>query len=166
MSSLPSLYRISGDLLSLLDQIADNGGEITLEIENALAITEEQFAAKSQDYALAIQNLKAMAKAAKEEKDRLASLQKFYENASDRLSRALCSAMDVLDHPKVETPSVRLFLRRTTATEIEDVTMIPKDYLTTKIEEVPNKAAIKAAILEGKEVPGARVVENVSLQIK
>lgn len=166
MNTLPSLYQISADLLALLDTLAENGGEITPEIEQALAISEEQFVAKSEDYGHAILNLKAMAAAAKAEKDRLAALEKFYKNAAERVQGALVNAMDVLDHPKVESPSMRLFLRRTKATEIDDVTLIPSDLKTVKVEEVPDKAAIKAAILEGREVPGARVVENVSLQIK
>lgn len=166
MSSLPSLYQISGDLLALLSAIEANEGEITPDIEQALAITEDQFAAKATDYGLAILNLEAMAKAAKAEKERLAGLQKFYENVSNRLRSALCGAMDVLDHPKVESPSVRLFLRHTTATEVDDVTKLPDEFVTTKIEDVPDKAAIKKALQEGREVPGAHLVENVSLQIK
>lgn len=166
MNTMPSLYTISGDLLALLSAIEANDGEITPDIEQALAITEDQFAAKATDYGLAILNLEAMAKAAKAEKERLAGLQKFYENVSNRLRSALCGAMDVLDHPKVESPSVRLFLRYTTATEVDDVTKLPDEFVTTKIEDVPDKAAIKKALQEGREVPGAHLVENVSLQIK
>lgn len=166
MNTMPSLYTISGDLLALLSAIEANEGEITPDIEQALAITEDQFAAKATDYGLAILNLEAMAKAAKAEKERLAGLQKFYENVSNRLRSALCGAMDVLDHPKVESPSVRLFLRHTTATEVDDVTKLPDEFVTTKIEDVPDKAAIKKALQEGRDVPGAHLVENVSLQIK
>ena len=166
MNTMPSLYTISGDLLALLSAIEANEGEITPDIEQALAITEDQFAAKATDYGLAILNLEAMAKAAKAEKERLAGLQKFYENVSNRLRGALCGAMDVLDHPKVESPSVRLFLRHTTATEVDDVTKLPDEFVTTKIEDVPDKAAIKKALQEGRDVPGAHLVENVSLQIK
>ena len=128
MNTMPSLYTISGDLLALLSAIEANEGEITPDIEQALAITEDQFAAKATDYGLAILNLEAMAKAAKAEKERLAGLQKFYENVSNRLRSALCGAMDVLDHPKVESPSVRLFLRHTTATEVDDVTKLPDEF--------------------------------------
>ena len=166
MNNLPSLYTISGDLLALLNEIEANEGEITPEIEQALAITEEQFTAKATDYGHAILNLKAMATAAKAEKERLYRLQKFYENAAERLSTALCNAMEALDHSNVETPSVRLFLRRTFTTEVEDVTLLPKEYKTVKVEEQPDKKAIKEAIKSGKEVPGAKLVENISLQIK
>ena len=161
-----TLYGITNEMQQLLRLIEENEGEMTPEIENALAISDDNFAAKSEDYGHAILSLKAMAAAAKAEKERLASLEKFYKNALERIQGALVNAMDVLDHPKVETPSMRLFLRRTKATEVDDVTLLPSDLKTVKVEEVPDKAAIKAAILEGREVPGAHIVENVSLQIK
>lgn len=166
MSSLPTLYTISGNILAVLDQMEENGGELTPELEQALAITEDQFTEKAVDYGLAIRNLDAMAKAAKEEKDRLALLQKFYENAKRRLSDAISGAMQALDHPKVETPTLRLFLRHTQATEIDNADEIPARFKVTKVETVVDKTAVKKAIVAGEDVPGARLIENVSLQIK
>ena len=166
MNNLPSLYSISADMAAIISALEDNGGEVTPEIEQALAITEEQFTAKSVDYGQAILTLRRMAAAAKDEKDRLASLQKFYENAEKRLSGALLNAMDIFGKPKVETPTMRLSTRRTAATIIDDLDIVPKQYTTTKVEVVPDKKAIKEAIMRGEEVPGARVEENVSLQIK
>ena len=163
---MPSLYSISGQMAGILAALEDNGGELTPEIEQALAITEDQFTAKAVDYGQAIMTLRAMATAARAEKDRLASLQKFYENAEKRLCGALSSAMDVFGQPKVETPTMRLFLRRTTATEIDDAETVPDTYKTVKVETVIDKTAVKKAIQGGVEVPGAHLVENVSLQIK
>lgn len=162
----PTLYSISGQLAQLLDAIEEGGGELTPEIDQALTITEGQFADKATDYGLAILNLDAMAAAAKSEKDRLAKLQKFYENTAKTLRARLSGAMQALDHPKVETPTLRLFLRHSVSTEIDDIDLVPKEFKTAKVEMVADKAAIKAALQDGQEVPGARLQENVSLQIK
>ena len=162
----PTLYGITAELNAILAAIEDNGGEITPEIENALAINEEQFVQKSEDYGHAILNLKAMAAAAKAEKERLAALQKYYENATKRLSDALLTAMQVFDRPKVENATLRLSLRRSEATEIDDLEQLPAEYKVTKVEVVADKTAIKKAIQSGEAVPGAHLVENVSLQIK
>lgn len=162
----PTLYGITAELNAILAAIEDNGGEITPEIENALAINEEQFATKAEDYGKAILNLRAMSVAAKAEKDRLAALQKFYENAQNRLADALSSAMQAFGHDKVENGTLRLSLRRTTATEVDDLDQVPQFFKTTKVETVADKTAIKKAIQDGIEVPGAHLVENVSLQIK
>lgn len=162
----PSLYGITAELSNILAQLEELGGEITPEIEQALAINEEQFVAKAEDYGHAILNLKGMAAAAKAEKERLAGLQKFYENAQKRLTDALSTAMQVFGHDKVENATLRLSLRRTTATEVDDLDQIPAEYKTTKVEVVADKTAIRKAIQSGEAVPGAHLVENVSLQIK
>ena len=161
-----TLYGITNEMQQLLRLIEENEGEMTPEIENALAISEDNFAAKSEDYGHAILNLKAMAAAAKAEKDRLAALQKFYENTYNRLDGALKSAMVATGHDKVETPTMRLSLRHSTATEVDDLDQLPAEYKTTKVEVVADKTAIKKAIQDGEAVPGAHLVENVSLQIK
>ena len=162
----PTLYGITAELNGILAQLEELGGEITPEIEQALAINEEQFMAKAEDYGHAILNLKGMAAAAKAEKERLAGLQKFYENTQKRLTDALSSAMQVFGHDKVENATMRLSLRHSTATEVDDLDQLPAEYKTTKVEVVADKTAIKKAIQEGEDVPGAHLVENVSLQIK
>ena len=162
----PTLYGITAELNAILAQLEELGGEITPELEQALAINEEQFVAKAEDYGHAILNLKGMAAAAKAEKERLAGLQKFYENTQKRLTDALSNAMQVFGHDKVENATMRLSLRHTTATEVDDLDQLPAEYKTTKVEVVADKTAIKKAIQDGIEVPGAHLVENVSLQIK
>ena len=162
----PTLYGITAELNGILAQLEELGGEITPELEQALAINEGQFVAKAEDYGHAILNLKGMAAAAKAEKERLAALQKFYENAQKRLTDALSTAMQVFGHDKVENATMRLSLRHSTATEVDDLDAIPAEYKTTKVEVVADKTAIKKAIQSGEDVPGAHLVENVSLQIK
>jgi uncharacterized membrane-anchored protein YjiN (DUF445 family) len=162
----PTLYGITAELNGILDQLEELGGEITPELEQALAINEEQFVAKAEDYGHAILNLKGMAAAAKAEKERLEGLQKFYENAQKRLTDALSNAMQVFGHDKVEDATMRLSLRHSTATEVDDIDQVPSEYKTTKVEVVADKTAIKKAIQQGEDVPGAHLVENVSLQIK
>lgn len=162
----PTLYGITAELNAILTQLEELGGEITPELEQALVINEESFAAKSEDYGHAILNLKGMAAAAKAEKERLADLQKFYENTYNRLDNALKAAMVATGHDKVETPTMRLSLRHSTATEVDDLDQLPAEFKTTKVEVVADKTAIKKAIQSGEAVPGAHLVENVSLQIK
>ena len=162
----PTLYGITAEMNAILSLIEEGGGELTPELEQALAINEDQFVAKAEDYGHAILNLKAMAGAAKAEKERLAALQKFYENAQKRLTDALSNAMQVFGQDKVENATMRLSLRHTTATEVDDLEALPAEFKTTKVEVVADKTAIKKAIQSGEDVPGAHLVENVSLQIK
>ena len=166
MDNKLTLYRISEEMSAILNAIEENGGEITEEQEQALAISEEQFAEKAYDYGHVILNLDYTVEVIKNEIERLTRLKKSAENAQKRVKGALVNAMVQLDHPMVETPTMRLSLRRTTATEIDDVNLIPDNLKTTKVEVVADKTAIKKAIQQGEDVPGAHLVENVSLQIK
>lgn len=162
----PTLYSISAELNAILAAIEDAGGEITPETEQALTITEAQFIDKVTDYGKAILNLDALASMAKAEKDRLAALQKHYDNTAKRLREAVSNAMQTFDRPTVENGTMRLSLRHTTATEVDDVDALPQNFKTTKVEQVADKTAIKKAILAGEAVPGAHLVENINLLIK
>ena len=166
MDNKLTLYRISEEMSAILNAIEENGGEITEEQEQALAISEEQFAEKAYDYGHVILNLDYTVEAIKNEIERLTRLKKSAENAQKRVKGALVNAMVQLDHPTVETPTMRLSLRRTTATEIDDVNLLPDNLKTTKVEVVADKTAIKKAIQSGEDVPGAHLVENINLQIK
>lgn len=166
MNTTPSLYTISGNLAALLSRIEDNGGELTPELEQALTITEEQFADKAADYGLAILNLKNMSEICASEIERLSELKKHYDNVQKRLSQAIAQAMQAFDRPKVETPTLRLSLRHTTATTVDDADLVPPRFKVTKVETVVNKTEIKKAIQAGEDVPGAHLTENVNLQIK
>lgn len=166
MDNKLTLYRISEEMSAILNAIEENGGEITEEQEKALAISEEQFADKAYDYGHVILNLDYTVEVIKNEIERLTRLKKSAENAQKRVKSALVSAMVQLYHPTVETPTMRLSLRHSTATEVTDIDQVPKEFKTTKVEVVADKTAIKKAIQQGEDVPGARLIENVSLQIK
>jgi hypothetical protein len=161
-----TLYSISAELINLLNVIEENGGEITPELEQALSISQSQLEEKAVDYGKAILNFENMAAAAKAEKDRLSTLQKFYENTAKRLKKSITDAMQHFDMKKVETPTMRLSMSHSTATEIDDLEAVPKEFKNVKIETTADRTAIKKAILAGESVPGAHLVENVSLQIK
>lgn len=166
MNSNLTLYQISNEFSAILQAIYLQDGEITAEQESALSVTEANFTAKAVDYGQAILHLEAMAAAAKAEAERVKRLQKIYENTAKQLRQRITAAMVSLDHTKVETATLKLFTRKTTSTEVEDVNALPAEFKTIKIEEQANKAAIKIALQAGAEVPGCRLVENVSLQIK
>lgn len=166
MDNKLTLYRISEEMSAILNAIEENGGEITEEQEQALAISEEQFADKAYDYGHVILNLDYTVEVIKNEIERLTRLKKSAENAQKRVKSALVSAMVQLNHPTVETPTMRISLRHSTATEVTDIDSIPQEFKTTKVEVVADKTAIKKAIQSGEDVPGARLIENVSLQIK
>ena len=69
-----------------------------------------------------------------------------------------------------ETEKIRASLRITPLykTEIIDNALIPQKFLRTKTvtTTAPDKPAIKEAIKAGEDVPGAMLVDSVSLTVK
>ena len=66
-----TLYSINEEYLNILAQIEENEGELTPELEKALAINEEQHEAKLEAYGHIIANYRAEAEACKAEAERL-----------------------------------------------------------------------------------------------
>lgn len=88
-----NIYNIQQNLLSIFEQIEDNDGELTPELEAALKINQDNFKVKIQDYSKVIQQFETDIKAIKEEKDRLNSLQKSKEATINRLKEILTTAI-------------------------------------------------------------------------
>lgn len=154
---MPSLYDIDTRLYSLLDE---DTGEITdIEAFEKIQLERDE---KIENIALWVKNLKADAEALKAEKLAFAERQKSAEKKIDSLKHLLS---DALGGQNFKTARVALSFRKSSEVQIDDIEEISDEYLRYKAPE-PDKTAIKAAISEGKEVAGARLVSKVNLQIK
>lgn len=154
---MSSLYDIDTRLYSLLDE---DTGEITdVEAFEKIQLERDE---KIENIALWVKNLKADAEALKAEKLAFAERQKAAEKKIDNLKRLLS---DALSGQNFKTARVVLSFRKSSEVQIDDIEEISDEYLRYKAPE-PDKTAIKAAISEGKEVAGARLVSKVNLQIK
>lgn len=71
-----------------------------------------------------------------------------------------------LGNYKLSLPHSKISYRKSNSVDIIDINIIPKEYIKTKIEESPDKTAIKKAIDNGEEIKGAKVVTNYNLQVK
>lgn len=90
---MSNIYNIQQNLLSIFEQIEENEGELTPELELALQINQANFKNKVRDYTKVIQQFEIDIKAIKEEKDRLNSLQKSKENTINSLKQILIVAI-------------------------------------------------------------------------
>jgi len=158
-----TLYQISDEQRRINAMLEETGGELTPEIEEALAINEGNFVTKAENYGKAILYYDAIVEAVKVEKKRLDGIQKTAENSMKRLKERLIDAMKTFDKPKVELSTMNLSLRKSEKVVIDDEKKIPKDCIKVTVEV--SKTALKAYIKEGKEC-GAHLEENQSLQIK
>ena len=148
----------------------ENGGEVTDEIMEDLAIRRENFQAKAEAYSKFILKLDSEADQAAAEIKRIQAIKKAKENTAQRLRDTLLAALMVFTEEdskgirRYETPLAKLSTRRSQSVEVLDDTVIPDEFWVVKKEV--SKSTISQAIKDGAEVPGAQLKENISLSIR
>ena len=164
MNNTPSIYRISQEQQLLNEMLFEAEGELTPELEEALAINEANLAIKAEDYATSILKFEAMAEAADKELKRIQAFKKRCANATERMKEALASAMQVFDTDRLEVGTHRLSFRKSEGVVIEDENAIPAAYII--VEQKVNKSQIKADLKAGIAVAGASLESRRNLQIR
>lgn len=161
-----SLYNIEAEYLEITNQLED--GELTPELETALAINESQLQGKAVAYAYVIKEADDTITAIDAEIKRLQGLKKTEQNKATRLKQNIHIAMDLYGINEIKTETLKINFRKSegvicTMDEVklddEFVTVVPE---TSK----PNLSAIKKAIKEGETINGFEIETRFNLQIK
>lgn len=158
------LYELTQNYRNL-QELLENP-EIPVEIINtALGEVEEEIEVKAENIAKLIKSMELEAAAIKEEEARLASKRKNLEGRTKYLKEHLEGAMRALGKPKIKGKLFSFNIQKNPASlDIYDTSIIPKEYI--KIVESFDNAEIKKALKEGKEVPGAILIQSESLRIR
>ena len=153
---MATLYEIDKAILECVD--AETG-----EIIDDKALEELELARdnKIENIAYWIKNLIADAESYKKEKEVFVQREKAAKNKAESLKRYLEMA---LGGEKFKTSKVSISYRKSEIVEIDEIEKLSDEFI--KIEKKADKTAIKAAIKEGAEIVGARIVENNNIQIK
>lgn len=169
-----NLYDITEQELQLMSAIEDADGEITPEIEEMLAINEENFYQKMEGYRNIILQTNAMIDAAKKEKERITKYIESKNRLIETLSERGKTAMQVFQVDKVEFQNGvggKMSLRKSNKTIIDDEEYFfahhtdPELDGCVSVKMSVNKTAVKALIDDGVDVP-AHQEQNFSLQVK
>lgn len=161
-----TLYQIEQNYLQIAEQLIDTGGEISPEIEEQLAITEEQLQNKSVAYSFVIKEIDNECEIIDNEIKRLQAMKKARENASTRLKNNIKEAMDLFQIDEIKTPLIKINFRKSETVEVDDVNALPADYKVVKVTEQADRAAIKAALKDGIQIKGCRIEQHRNLQIR
>lgn len=89
-----NIFNIEQKLLAIFDELEENEGDLTPELEEQLNITQEQFKSKIKDYSNVVKMLETDITAIKEEKARLSDLQKSKEKNIERLKKIMVEAIE------------------------------------------------------------------------
>lgn len=159
-----SLYELTNEHRLICEALEENGGEITPEIEEMLAINAENFVTKAEGYCEIIAKYLALAEQAKVRKAQCDRVQKVAENTVRRMKERLQQAMEEYDLPKVEIGLHKLSFRTSKAVEITDEAKIPNIYI--KVSTSVDKAKLREDLMAGAIVEGAELKQNKSLTIR
>lgn len=118
---------------------------------------------KVENILLWVKNLKAEAKAIREEEEALADRRGSMENQIDRLMDYVALG---LNGEKFETPRVKVQWRNTEAVEILDEANVPEEFL--KVEKTPKKTDIKQYLKAHKDenIEWATIRKRLSMSIR
>lgn len=160
-----NIYQISTQYIDILNELESNGGEITPEIENQLAITEQELEVKAKSYVGVIKTIDASNKAIDEEIKRLQAIKKTRVNLISNLKNRLSNALKTFNIDKIQDDLFTLSFRKSESVVIEDIQQLPDTCKVIKVEHI-SKTEIKKMIKGGADIPGADLVTNYNLQIK
>ena len=161
-----NLFNIQHEYLLLINQIIENGGEVTPQQELNLQITREQLQDKGTNYAFVIKKLDAECDIIDTEIKRLSELKKVRQNACERLKSNISHAMQIFEVDKIESPLIKLSFRKSQSVNVANVNSLPSEFKTIKVTESADKMKIKQALLNGEVIEGCEIINSQNLQIK
>jgi hypothetical protein len=160
-----NIYQIEQEYLVLSNDIIEAGGEITPELETALAINKEQLQNKGINYGFVIKSLENDISTIEEEIKRLNALKSSRTKTTELLKSTIKQAMQLYGIEELKTPTLKINFRKSESVEVDD-TILNENYFNHKVVSTPDKTRIKEAIKSGAEVVGAVLNVNFNLQIK
>ena len=89
-----NIFEISKELESVFDELEENGGELTEELEEKLSISQDEFRSKVNAYLSIIKHIESDIDCCDKEIKRLQSVKKSKQNTIDRLKNILVWAID------------------------------------------------------------------------
>lgn len=122
--------------------------------------------AKVDAFAAFVREQSARVEFLKNEAQRIAARARSIERKIYGLKLCYLRQMQTAGLSRVAGTTYTLTTRKTTSVNVADVDVLPEAYRVTKTEVSPDRKAIAAALKAGEAVPGASLVEGVSLQIR
>lgn len=165
-------------MAAIEDALWENGGELTEELSEALAETEQSLAVKADGYNALIRKFASQADIIDAEIKRLTALKKTCQNAEKRLKEHVCEVMGTFGIDKLEGQYCKISRAKSSkiVTNDEMILAAYSNAIASLNESLPpyiavepkiSKTAIKEFQKEEGILPaGAEVVESYSLRIK
>lgn len=120
---MPNIFELGTALQKVFEEIEENDGELTPELEEELDITSQNFKDKIEAYCQVLTMYNSDIECCKNEKDRINSIQKTKKNNVERIKQRLLEAVEEFGeigkkgNKVIETPVRKLFTKELTSIE-------------------------------------------------
>ncbi|MFW2822563.1 siphovirus Gp157 family protein [Levilactobacillus brevis] len=160
-----NLYELEGNLLHVVELANSAKPEDQQLFADTIESLQDSIADKAIGYGKVINQLvadeKQLADKIKHDQERKRAL----SNNISRLKLALQHGMETAGKDKIKDIDLSIWIQNNpVSVAVTDDKLIPGEF--TEVEKKLNKAAIKQALNDGEEVPGAKLVQTRSIRIK
>ena len=166
--SLPALYVLAGEYQEAAQRLSDTDLD-----EQTIADTLEglrgDLEVKATNVAMVVRNMQATADAIKQAEQDMKRRREAIEHRAERLERYLLDNMKATGISRIDSPYMVVSIHKSPPRVVIDAeSQLPAVYWRQKPAPPPepDKEAIKQAIKEGAEVPGAHLEQGEHLSIK
>ena len=141
----------------------EDDAELKQDLQELIAVELKN---KSNNIVYAIKNLESNNAAIDAEIERLQALKKRNSSNIDKVKSNILWFMQENNIDTIKSDLATFSKRKSESTDIENLELIPQEFITVKQTFAADKTAIKKAIKEGRGVAGAKVITNYRLQSK
>jgi hypothetical protein len=181
-----SMYHIRAEHLGLLKEIEEAEGELTPEMEQALALTAEEFEDKAVSYGFVVKSFEDVEEVLDKEIKRLTTLKQKAAKRAEAFKNRLDEAMRQFGFEKIQTETLTLSYRKSKPVDLADdfetkflenvsIEIKPKEGAPATVAKLIEYFDVKASVSKtrigdalkaGALIDGAKIKEKKNLQIK
>lgn len=159
------LYELKGAYLDILNKLGSAESEDEArQIRQELANIKDAVEVKLDNCGKMYRSLLAEADVYQSEVERLKRKADILSNQAEGLKNYI--ALVLQPGNRVKTPLFDFSWRKSQSVEIEDLEALPEAYKRTRVISEPDKNLIKSDLQIGAEIPGAKLIDKLNLQIK
>ena len=159
---MATIYEIA-DKYKFIQQMIEDGTDPAIFAE-ALAAIDGEAGEKLESYAMVLKNVESDINGVDAEIKRLQERKKAMQNNVSRMKDNMSMLLQEIEGNRLKTDKFTFSFRKSTSVQIDDISLIPMDYIKTETSVI--KTDIKKALANGEQVAGASLVENQSLSIR
>lgn len=167
---MANIYQLQTDFLNiynaLIESADDETGEVNVDLVEALNGVQMQFEEKAIATACVYRMIDEESERVNAAIKRLTAYKKRLDNERERVKTTLSDACEATGVEKIRGTYASISFRTSEQTVIDNLDELPTEFVKVKAEYVPDKTAIKIAIKEGRDVPGAHLEKVKNIQIK